>query len=66
MENIQLKQIAKSIFNKDIEIYIQTKHGKWYESKYEKNTESIKLNTVYGIFREMGFGLYSIDFDLKR
>jgi hypothetical protein len=66
MENIQLKQVAKSIFNKDIEIYIQTKHGKWYESKYEKNTESIKLNTVYGIsVREMGFGLYSIDFDFK-
>lgn len=60
MDNIQLIEVAKTLFEIDIKIMFQTVGGKWYECEYIPNTEPIKLNSVYGIAIDG-----SIEFDFK-
>jgi len=62
MQNRHLIEVAKTLFDVDIKIYLQTVSGKWYECKYELNKNDIQLDTVYGITVNGG---NTIDFDFK-
>jgi len=62
MKTDQIKKVIRELFNVNIEIYLQTVPGKWYESKYELFNGKIQTNTIYGIMVD---GNTSIDYDFK-
>ncbi len=62
MNNTQLINLTRDLFNVSIKIYLQTVPGKWYESKYELNTEPIELDSIYGVVVDNSG---SIDFDFR-
>lgn len=61
MTKQQLEEFATQIHEDEVNIWVQTKAGKWYEKQYSSVFTEIKTDTVYGI----SFGDSEICYDFK-